>query len=358
MRYILREPDDASGIYLVFGNVLHNALEQLYEGKEDFKFLNEEFNRAKFESIDIAGLKFNDADAEKNKAIENKYLTCLEHFSKNHHKEDRKVSSEQFIMTNITEDNTTEHFMGYIDAVHVDYDKDDKGKDIAGSGTVYITDYKTSTRYTGAKIGEHANQLILNALGISQSGNIPMSKIKARWNFLKYVTVSYVQKNKKVKDTICERHEWVSKMEVSLRAKLKEFGIVDETERDIMVLEAINKNTMDNIPEEVRNAYTFDDAYVYVDLSPENIAKVKKELMRIMKEIREKERSDNPDVWKVEVVDSMSYFCTQLCGYKSKCPCYKEYADERSLFIDKPKEEANVVSDNDTSWMSELFDFS
>lgn len=353
MRYILREPDDASGIYLVFGNVLHNALEQLYEGNKGFEFLNEEFNRAKFEAIDLADLKFNDADADKNKAIELKYLACLEHFSKNHHKEDRKVASEQFILTNITEDNTTEHFMGYIDAVHVDYDKDAKGKDIAGSGTVYITDYKTSTRYTGAKIGEHANQLILNALGISQSGNIPMEKIKARWNFLKYMTVSYVQKNKKVKDTICERHEWVSKMEVSLRAKLKEFGIVDETERDVMVEEAINKNTMDNIPKEVRDAYTFDDAYVYVDLSPENIAKVKKELMRLMKEIREKEKADDSDVWEVEVVDSMSYFCTQLCGYKDKCPCYKEYADNRSLFIDKPKEKEEEV--NDISWMAELF---
>lgn len=356
LKYVLHEKENVGGVYLDFGNAIHDALEKFYEGEKPFEFINEAFEEMKLTSLVIAENKFNNADENKNKAIEEKYLACLDHFTKNHKVCDYKVLSEEFVLTTLTDEKSgsKDHFIGYIDAMHYEplYDAKDKEKKKDIGGTLYITDYKTSTRYSGSKIAEHANQLILNALGVHQTTGLPLERIKARWNFLKYMTVSYVQKNKKVKETICERHNWVEKMQVNIRARLKDMDIHSDIERESLVLEAIRANNLDNMPDEVKKAYTFDDAYVYVDLSSENVYNVVNELIQVIKDIKEKESKGTPDVWIREVKDSDSYYCSQLCGFRDRCPCYKEYIDNKMMFMDKPVEEETKPDDND--WLKDL----
>lgn len=340
-KYVLGERDNADGVYLAFGNAIHDALEQYYTDQKPYEFISEAFEETKFKALTLAEMKFNNADDEKNDAIENKYLSCLEHFTTHHKRMADVVACEQFILTTLTHDKQNEYFIGYIDAMH--YNKAEE--------TLYITDYKTSTRYSGVAIKEHGNQLILNAIGVSQETKIPLNRIKARWNFLKYLTVSYVQKNGKIKETVTERNAWVKKMEVSLRTKLKELE-VSELEKDIMILDAINANNLDNMPEEIRNAYTFDDAYVYVDLSLDNVKLVEEMLIDIINEIRENEKTEGDAHWVKEVDDKSSYYCSQLCGFRDGCPRYKAYLDNKMLFMDKPVEEKK--DDADADWMKAL----
>ena len=358
LKYIKREKEDVGGVYLDFGNAIHDALEKFYNGEKDFSFINEAFEETKFASLTLAENKFNNADEDKNKAIEEKYLACLDHFTKNHVICPHKVVSEAFVTTTLTDEKSKKkyHFMGYVDAMHYEplYAEDDADKTKDLGGTLYITDYKTSTRYSGVKIAEHANQLILNALGFSQTTGFPLTRIRARWNFLKYMTVSYVQKNKKIKETIAERHAWVDKIKVNLRARLNEIEGLSDIERESMVMEAITNNNLDNMPESIREAYSFDDAFVYVDLSLENVYNVVNDLILVLEDIIEKESKNNPEEFKKTVMDSDSYYCSQLCGYRDRCPYYKEYIDNKMLFINKPKEDADTKQDENDDWLREL----
>ena len=63
-------------------------------------------------------------------------------------------------------------------------------------------DWKTSTRYSGKKIDQESGQLLIYAEGIRQALGVPLEDIICEWNFLKYVTVTYEQKNGKKKEDI------------------------------------------------------------------------------------------------------------------------------------------------------------
>lgn len=344
LRYIDKESERDTSIYAPFGSAIHEALEDYYEGKIGFEQIAERFEVSVFELLNIAEKKFNNSDEEKNEAIETKYLACLRHFAKNHKRMADKVANEKFVLTKLVKGDQDEYFMGYIDAVH-------KEKD----GTVIITDYKTSTKYSGEKIRENGSQLVLNSIGISQMFRVPITSIKARWNFLKYLTIKYKLKNKKDKETIAERHKWVAALETNLRMKLKDAGY-NELESETLVLRAISENTLDCIPEEIRNTYTFDDAYVYVDLSPFAINNTVDMLFENINEIRSHEVNPTEDSFNKEVTDKDSYFCSQLCGYSHMCPHYKKYIDDRAMFLNENLSSTNNTekTETDLSWLNDL----
>ena len=91
---------------------------------------------------------------------------------------------------------------GYIDMLYIEPYKDEDGNE---KKRVHIVDWKTSTRYQGAKIDAECGQLVIYAEGIRQALNIPLEDIVCEWNFLKYVTVTIEQKNGKKKDRYIER---------------------------------------------------------------------------------------------------------------------------------------------------------
>lgn len=148
---------------------------------------------------------------------------------------------------------------------------------------IHIVDWKTSTRYQGAKIDAECGQLVIYAEGIRQALNIPLEDIVCEWNFLKYVTVTIEQKNGKTKDRYIERNVIGEKLVNTAKMWLKEFGYEDDIEKyiDEMTL----NNNIDCLPEEVRDKFEIHDCYVQVPLTTEKINDLKKDIINTVSEI-------------------------------------------------------------------------
>src|SRR5699024_2376992 len=90
----------------------------------------------------------------------------------------------------------------------------------------------------GKKLLENARQLMIYAMGINQHGRMvngemrqfPINKIRIRYDLMKYVNISFIQKNGKLKTTRAERRGWVGKISNQLR---KDFADVEKTIEDL-----------------------------------------------------------------------------------------------------------------------------
>jgi len=339
LKYVKYIKGTQTSIYSVLGGEFHNIIEKLYNKEIEYKDMIEECENTIL-NAELSGLKFNKSDESKNDAIANKYYKCLKHYFSNHVQIKEKVITEKDIVVKVGDN----YFQGYIDAI---YKKEND---------YIIVDWKSSTIYTGDKILKEAKQLLLYALALNQKG-IPLDNIKICWNFLKYNTITYMQKNGKEATTNKERHVWVAGLKSKLRSDLKELKY-DEVAIEIMLEESINKNSIDNLPEEVRNKYTINDCYVYVPLNQEIIDNLVKEITDTIDKIKDLELKDDSELWEKEITDESNYFCLNLCSYSTNdCICLKRYMENRDLF---KKENEYKDKDNktgsDSDWLKLLFD--
>ncbi|MGR5954353.1 PD-(D/E)XK nuclease family protein [Bacillus paranthracis] len=227
-------------------------------------------------------------------------------------------------------------FQGYIDSEFVDDD-----------GNFVILDYKTSSigEFTGAKLLKKAQQLMIYALGISMFGRqidgemkkFSLDKIKIRYDMMKYCKITYMQKNGTEKVTKAERRAWVAHIANPIRKDFddvpkniekaeKEIAKLDkkrsakvrteeekveltaqiaEIEKAIEVLkanlfdiiqinemmeEAINSNSLANLPQFIQDKYTVSDCYIDVELTQEIIEEFKSNLISTLNKIIESEK--------------------------------------------------------------------
>lgn len=302
LKYIKKAKEDrADSIYTTTGGLAHNILEKFYTGEIPYEKMIEEFEDGWVVAADIANLKFDRADEERNEKIKDKYYENLVHFFKNHTILKNKPAIEQFVKVKI-DDNL---FQGYIDISF----KDDEE-------CIVIQDWKTSSIYKGAKAENESGQLVLYAIGLNQQG-IPMDKIKIRWNFLKYVTIQYEQKNGTVKTREVERCKIGESLQSNAKTWLKHFGY----EPDDYLKELLDTNSIDCLPEEVREKYVISDCYVYVDLTDKLINKWTEHVSTVIKDIELRERDyeethSDACFWDTdESVKEQSYYFANLCSY-------------------------------------------
>lgn len=330
LKYIKHIKGTNDSIYAVLGTQFHDLLEKLYNNEVKQEDLPELCDNIIL-NAELSDLRFNKSDKEKNDAIANKYYACIRHFFSNHKLVTQKVISEQEIVIKI-KDNI---FRGFVDAIHKDGDN------------YIITDYKTSTIYTGDKISKEGNQLALYALGLHQKG-VSIDKIKIRWEFLKYISVSYQLKNGKTNTSNYERHCWVAKLSAQLRKVLKELGNEDFI-IDMMINESINNNSIDNLPDEVRAKFTLTDCYVYIPFNQEVVDNLINDLDDTIKEIESLKNTNNEDLWNKDLTEKETYWCGNLCEYTaSQCRCYKNFLENSELF--KKENNKNINED----WLKEL----
>ena len=302
LKYIKKAKEDrANSIYVTTGGLAHNILEKLYTDKITYDQMIDEFEDGWIVAVDIADLKFDRADEERNEKIKDKYYENLVHFFNNHTLLKNKPIIEQFVKVKI-DDNL---FQGYIDCVF----KDDED-------CINIVDFKTSSIYKGAKAENECGQLVLYAIGLNQQG-IPMNKIKICWNFLKYVTIQYEQKNGTVKTREVERCNIGESLQSNAKTWLKAFGY----EADEYLKELLDTNSIDCLPEEVKEKYVISDCYVYVDLTDELINKWCEHVVTVITDIELREQdyakthSDACFFDTDESVKAQSYYFANLCGY-------------------------------------------
>ena len=210
-------------------------------------------------------------------------------------------------------------FVGYIDGLYKDDDD-----------FVYPLDFKTSSIYTGKTLEENSGQLIGYALGLSQMG-IPLEKIKPQFNFLKYCTIKYEQKNGAIKYRNVERCKIGESLQSNAKTWLKEF----KYEPDEYLMKLLDTNSIDCLPDEVKAKYEITDCHVEVELNEEILEKWSNKVTVTLADImlREKDYEETKSLecfWDSEQdVQAQSYYFANLCGYSAtKHLPYKAYLEK------------------------------
>lgn len=312
LKYIKKAKEDrADSIYTTTGGIAHDILEKLYTNEITYGQMAGLFEDGWTVAAEIADLKFDRSDEDRNAKIKDKYYENLIHFFSNHTKLEKKPIIEQFVKIKIDGN----LFQGYIDCAFKDDD-----------GYITIQDFKTSSIYKGAKTENECGQLVLYAIGLNQQG-IPKDKIKICWNFLKYVSIQYEQKNGTVKTREVERCNIGESLQSNAKTWLKHFGY----EPDEYLKEMLDTNSIACLPDEVKEKYTISDCYVYVDLTDKLIDKWTTHVSTIIKdiELREKDyeetHSDACFYDTDESVKAQSYYFANLCSYSRNL--HKPYDD-------------------------------
>ena len=312
LKYIKKAKEDrADSIYTTTGGLAHNILEKFYTGEIEYDKMIDEFEDGWIVAADIADLKFDRADEERNAQIKDKYYENLVHFFNNHTVLKNKPIIEQFVKVKVGGN----LFQGYIDCAFKDDD-----------ACFNIVDFKTSSIYKGAKAENECGQLVLYAIGLNQQG-VPMDKIKICWNFLKYVTIQYEQKNGTVKTREVERCKIGESLQSNAKTWLKAFGY----EPDEYLKEMLDTNGIDCLPDEVKEKYIISDCYVYVDLTDELINKWTEHVVTVIKDIELRESDYDETLSDAcfydtdESVKAQSYYFANLCSYSRNL--HKPYDD-------------------------------
>ena len=320
LRYVKHIPEDNNNCaYAPLGGVAHGVLEDYYEGKIQYNEMIEHFQDGWMLNIDLADLKFDRNNSEKNNNIKIKYNEDLTHFFKNHKSIVDKKMIEQFILIKLRQDIVLQ---GYIDILITTKD-----------GNYIIGDFKTSTIYKGKKALEECGQLALYAIGINQLG-IPLNKIKIGWNFLKYQNVTIEQKNGKKKVREIERCKLGESLVSNIMVWLKHFKY-DSEQVDEYVIKVMQDNSIDCLPNEVKEKFIFEDCWVYVKVTQELLQHWKDLLINTIDEINKKTdmyklSHDSKLFWDdKDSVKTQSYYYSTLCGYSANLLLpYKEYLQQ------------------------------
>jgi hypothetical protein len=344
------KPDRDDSIYGASGGFAHDILERFYKKEITYDELAAEFDDAAT-TLEVADLKFDRINEEKNATIKEKYMANLKHFFKNHKPITAKVDLERFIIIKVGK----YVFQGYIDLTK----KDEKGNFI-------IQDWKSSSIYKGEKAIGEAGQLILYAEGLRQLG-VPLDKIKICWNFLKYVNVTTELKNGKNNIRQMERSLIGDSLKSNAKTWLKHFGYNDDEINDY-IESLIMSNDIKCLPKEVQEKYMIDDCYVFVDLTQHMIDGLKENIIETLDEICDKEKQYETTKDETlffdtdESVDKQSYYFANLCGYSANLhKPYKMYLERldakkngTDMFNGVGSELNNEDGDDDLVWLNSL----
>lgn len=311
-------------IYTLCGTYAHDILEKFEKREMKQTALADKFDSDLFDLNMSTDYKFS-SDEGKNEKMNEKYRYCVVDFFKHHQHMADKVATEKVIWIDVD----GHLFMGYVDAIHKDKD-----------GNFIITDYKTSTMYKGKQVDEHGKQLLLYALGLVQGG-VPISKIKVRWIFMKYVNVSYKLKNGKTKTVSEFRNQWVKKIKSPLKKDLTESGL-NEIDAELKVETCIKKNSISDLPKEIQDKYTLSECYVYPTLETRALSELKIEMRKDIQDIFDRE-TDEENWERDKIQQSESYYCSVLCGVHDQCKYYHQYLVDNGLI--KQNKENNLINE-------------
>ena len=346
LKYVLHKPEDRNnGIYAESGGQVHDILEKFYTNQIKYKDMIDLYEDALL-TMNLAELKYNRSDSEKNERIANKYENCIRHFFTHHNVVTNPHVVEKFITIQICDDVVLQ---GYIDFLYTS--KED------GEPKIYIIDFKTSSLYRGEKIDKESGQLLIYAEGIRQLTGVDLKDIYCGWNFLKYINVTYEQKNGKSKTRIIERHAIGEGLVNTVKMWLKHFGY-DDTQINEYVEEMILDNSIDMLPTEVKAKFSFGDCYVEVPLTEEKIETLKKDIADTIHESREKTKEynklkehdkDEAEMlfWQ-EVTDADAFRLATLSNYsRTLHKPYDEYLKNKEMFENNTKDKEKSQEEQD-----------
>lgn len=316
LNYILNEPMDRNdSIYGTTGNMCHDIIEEYYLGKIKYEDMINEFNDSWDMSRNIMQLKFDRNNEEQDKKIGDRYFENVSHFFKHHQPIKYDIHTEDFALIQIDKN----ILIGYIDAWH----KDD-------NGDIWITDWKTSSIYKGETLIEKSGQLMCYAMYFYKNG-IPLGKIHAQFNFLKYCNIIYEQANGKTKCMSIERRLLGEKLQSPCKMWLKKFGY----EPDDYLKNILDNADLNILPVEVQDKINISDCYVEIPITEEGFEYWITMINNTIDEIEYAEDTysimDDDTLFHddIEHIKNESYYFANLSGYSSsKNIDYQKYLKE------------------------------
>lgn len=315
--------DRRDSIYAVSGGYCHDIIEKYYNGTITQEDMINEYEDSLL-TMNIAEYKYDRSDEDKNTAIAEKYENCIRHFFRHHIKPNNLNMLLEMFCTIQVADNII--FQGYIDNCGVYIDENGKKK-------IVITDYKTSTIYKGEKLEKESGQLYLYAEGIRQKTGMSLDDISIRYLFLKYVNVKYLQANGAWKERQIERNQIGSKLVSTAKMWLKKCGYNPDDYIDDIVL----YNSIDSLPDDVKEKIIISDCYVYLPLTQENINNLKADIIETVTEIetktKEYAKTNDENIFWTDVTEKNEYFFSVLSGYsRALHKPYDEYLKSKEMF--------------------------
>lgn len=305
LKYVKNIKEDRKdSIYSVSGGYCHDILEKYYNGTiNQIEMINEYEDSLMLMSI--ADYKYDRTDDDKNELIANKYENCIKHFFRHHKKPDNiNMLLELFCTAQISEDII---FQGYIDNCGIINDNDKR--------KIIITDYKTSTIYKGEKLEKESGQLYLYAEAIRQKTKLSLDDIQVRYLFLKYVNVKYQQANGNWKERQIERNQIGNKLASTAKMWLKKLGY----NPDDYINDVILYNSIESLPDNVKEKFIIGDCYIYLPLTQECIDNLKTDIIKTITEINNKTKQYNDSgddkIFWTDVTEKNEYFLAVLSGY-------------------------------------------
>lgn len=316
--YVLGDRGD-NNVWAALGSIMHDTLQNIIDNGTSTASLIESLQDG-IDNLDISGIDF-PKDRNGGSAIRDNWIANMTGFCNHFKAPTGDFKTEQLVIYKVSDD---DYIQGYIDLLKINED-----------GTVSVYDWKTSSQFVGDHLIEAGRQLVLYAQALEQEG---YKVNQLAWVMLKYCVVSWKQKNGKIKEKVCEWRNYVAQIRPYLLKPPVAVNI-DEFELDALVDEAVEKNSLDGLPAELKNQFEVKQYVRYYDYTPEVIEET---LSYVSNQIQSfKDRGKEEKNYPPKDVASDSYFCSSLCGHNKICPYYKDYC---SSFIktDKKSEEDDL----------------
>ena len=322
LRYVKRVvPDNKTGAYAEIGTVVHDQLQKFYEENVTNQQMVDTLLE-KYDECSLKGFKFDKSDDKRNEKIAEKYIYCCKHFLENHKKANGSTKCEVFIPLVLQDrDEENKIIQCYIDFLNID------------NGILKVIDYKTSTIYSKKDQEELAGQLKIYALAINKTMGVPLNKISIAWNFLKYISVEYLQQNGKTKSRNIERNSIGEDLKAPIKTWAKKLGYSEE-ETNKIIDECILLNSIDGLPDNIREKFKISDCLVYVEFKEEDTIELANKMLNVIETIENLEMKyqltkDEMLFWQ-DVNSRDEYRLSNLCDYSVEYHLpYKQYLENK-----------------------------
>lgn len=306
----VKHAKQSSSCYSILGTRIHDCLEAIINGESTEEDLLPALDK-ELEDMEMLGIDFPN-DRNGGTTIRDNWIADMKDFCTSFVKPKGKFETEQLFIYQLDPDH---YLQGYIDLIR--YNSDD---------TISIFDWKTSSQFSTKDLIHYGRQLVLYSMGKEQEGY----KVKnVAWIMLKYAEVSWRGKARKTAKTettikkVFNRGKVLKELKPYLETDLEKLGY-SEVDIEILLEDAVKRNSWDKLPEEVRKKYTIKPYVRYYDLTDE----LRQETLNyINTRIAQFEsKSDSEIDWKpVEIDKNREFFCNTLCGYRHFCKYIADY---------------------------------
>lgn len=312
-----------NNIYGLAGGKIHDALELIVNGKKDESCLLPTLNE-ELDDYEMLGIDF-PKDRNGGDSIRRGWISNMTHFCENFIKPKGKFITEKFLLLKVDDDH---YLQGYCDLIKV-VDEENM--------IVDVYDWKTSSQFSKDDLLHHGRQLVIYQMALEQLGYTVRKKA---WIMLKYCTIRYMgkkranSKNETLIEKVCERRKIIETLKDNIELRLTQMGY-DEIDIELMLNAALEKNSFDPFPDEIKAQYKIIPYVREYEVTQE----IKDECINFIKttstlweSLDKTEKSYPPRKFtkttKTGKETEDVFFCRYLCNHK-QCPYLKRYLDTK-----------------------------